>query len=63
MASQKLWTALNWADSSKLQFIIEDMFGGQVYEHETDKELRDAIAESVDDGTLSEDDVMAVLEE
>ena len=37
---------------------VLEAFGFAVYDHETDEELREAIRVNLDDGTISEDDLI-----
>lgn len=48
---QSMHTAINWMTRGELELILETN-GFAVYSYETDDELRDAVRENVDDGTI-----------
>jgi hypothetical protein len=57
--SQDLWTRLNWMDRDALSYILEQ-HGFAVHYSESEQDLREAIAENIDDGTIPESALLSV---
>lgn len=51
---------LNWLDRSELERMLEDV-GIACYEHETNAELREAIAVNIEDGTIPTEELDALI--
>jgi len=57
-ANREIWTALNWMDRADLEAILASV-SIACYESESDSDLKRAIVDNIDDGTIEEDVVLA----
>ena len=51
-SNRDLWKRVNWMDRDKIVALLQDVASIQCYDHEPTDELRLALIENVEDGTI-----------